>query len=433
MHGPSAEIARQAKPLVDGGLAPTLAVGLYDDGATCFWGHEADEKSVFEIGSITKVFTGILLAGLVRDGALAFDDPVAKHLPASVRVPAFEGRAITLDDLVTHMSGLPRLPTNLSPADKKDPYADYTVERLYAFLTAHELARAPGAKHEYSNLGYMLLGHALSQCAGKSYAALLEERIAAPLAMADTKTAMTPELRARFAKGYDSNGDAATHWQMGLPGPGNLLSTAEDMLRFLAANVEASASPLSAVMADARAPRRDLAPPAPAPIGALAIGCGWVVGHGGVRWHNGGTGGYVSFAGVNVEKRKAVVALCGTFSTKVDELGYNLLRVLDGETPEPPRVPVPVAIDAATLAAYAGRYALPSGGVLTVREKDGRLLARRNTEEELPMYAASETRFFFRVAPLELTFVRGDSGEVVHAMGHVAPGIELVAKRLPPE
>jgi CubicO group peptidase (beta-lactamase class C family) len=271
----------------------------------------------------------------------------------------------------------------------------------------------------------------LARAAGKSYGALLEERITGPLGMPDTAAAMTPALRARVANGHDSNGDVATHWSMALPGPGNLLSTAADLLRFVAANLEPSTTPLAASMTAARAPRCEITPPQG--NAAVAMGCGWVIGRRGVRWHNGGTAGYATFTGVHVEKRIGVVVLCGTFSAKVDHLGYNLLRLLEGETPDLVPVPVPVAIDARIVAAYAGKYALPSGGVLTVREKDGRLYARRNAEEDLPMYAASETRFFFRAAPLELSFVRGDGGEVLHAIAHVAPGQDLVAKRLPPE
>jgi len=120
-----------------------------------------DGDTLFEIGSVTKVFTALLLADLTEDGKVGLDDPVESHLPSGVNVPE-RGGPITLRELALHHSGLPRLPTNMNPADPANPYADYSVEQLYAFLSGHELARDVGAQYEYSNLGYGLLGHALT-------------------------------------------------------------------------------------------------------------------------------------------------------------------------------------------------------------------------------------------------------------------------------
>jgi CubicO group peptidase (beta-lactamase class C family) len=118
--------------------------------------------SVFEIGSLTKVFTGTLLADMVRRGEGRLEDPVAKYLPETVIVPARNGSEIRLVDLGTHRSGLPRMPSNFRPADPNNPYADYTPGLLYGFLTQHQLRRDIGAEAEYSNLGVGLLGHALT-------------------------------------------------------------------------------------------------------------------------------------------------------------------------------------------------------------------------------------------------------------------------------
>ncbi len=100
-------------------------------------------ETIFEIGSVTKVFTSLLLADMVQRGEVALDDPVAKYLPASVKVPQRDGKQITLVDLATHTSGLPRLPTNLKPKDASNPYADYTVDDLYEFLSSYKLTRDP--------------------------------------------------------------------------------------------------------------------------------------------------------------------------------------------------------------------------------------------------------------------------------------------------
>lgn len=166
-------------------------------------GVEPDANTVFEIGSITKVFTALLLADMVERDEVALDDEIARYLPADVRVPARNGKAITFVDLATHTSGLPRLPTNLQALDLIDPYAAYGPAQLHEFLSGYELPRDPGEKWEYSNVGAGLLGYVLARRAGMSYEALLRARILAPLGMHDTTITLSPEQRARMATGHD--------------------------------------------------------------------------------------------------------------------------------------------------------------------------------------------------------------------------------------
>jgi CubicO group peptidase (beta-lactamase class C family) len=403
---------------MNGGVAPTLAIGVFDGQATHRFAHGASADALFEIGSITKVFTGTLLADVAREGLVDLDDPVARCLPASVRVPQFGDRVITLRHLATHTSGLPRMPDNLAPANPADPCADYTADRLHAFLAGHTLRRAPGDQAEYSNLGFMLLGHALAERTGQSYEALLRERITGPLGLHDTvlpQRPLQPALRARVAKGYDASGNVAPNWTMALPGPGNLLSTVDDLLRFLRANMTPGPSRLAAAMADARALHFTTDPPGPL---ARGIGLGWGVGPAGLRGHNGGTAGYVSFAALDADKGHAVVALCGTFSVYLDELGRNLMRMLDGQAPAPPGVPVSVPIDPQLLSECAGEYAMPSGAVLSVSTRDGCLFVQRNQEDIVRFFPMSETRFFCRVTPVECSFGRDADGRVDHIVVH---------------
>src|SRR5512132_4333622 len=138
------------------------------------------------MGSATKVFTSLLLADSVRRGEVALSDPASKYLPPDVKIPERGGRQITLQDLATHTSGLPRLPSNLAAKDASNPYADYTVAQLYAFLSAYQLTRDIGSKYEYSNLGAGLLGHLLARRAGVDYETLVRTRITGPLGMNST-------------------------------------------------------------------------------------------------------------------------------------------------------------------------------------------------------------------------------------------------------
>jgi len=150
-------------------------------------GAPVNEKTIFDIGSITKLFTALLLSDMVSRGEVRLDEPVAELLPAGTRVPLRNGKVITLRDLASHYSGLPRVPTDLGRDHYDDPYARYAAEELYGFLATHELIRTPGDSFEYSNLGVGLLGHALVLRAGASgYESLIRARILDPLQMHDT-------------------------------------------------------------------------------------------------------------------------------------------------------------------------------------------------------------------------------------------------------
>jgi serine-type D-Ala-D-Ala carboxypeptidase/endopeptidase len=146
--------------------------------------------TIFEIGSITKVFTTLLLTDMVRRGEVSLTDPISKYLPPDAKVPERNGRTITLQDLATHTSGLPRMPTNFAPKDATNPYADYGFDRLTQFLSTYTLTRDVGENYEYSNLGGGLLGTLLARRAGMDYEALVASRITGPLGMPGLEIAL---------------------------------------------------------------------------------------------------------------------------------------------------------------------------------------------------------------------------------------------------
>jgi len=281
-----------------------------------------DGNSVFEIGSITKVFTSLLLADMVERGEVTLDAPVQRFMPANVKVPRRNGREITLVDLATHTSGLPRLPNNMAPANPLDPYADYGAQRLYAFLNAYELTRDIGATFEYSNLGAGLLGHALERRAGKPYQTMVEERIVRPLGMGHTSFTPDAWMKAHLAKGHNAAGQPVPGWDVGiLSGAGGLRSTANDMMKFARANLAAPAGPLGRVLARTYERRHDAGRP------EMSIGLGWIIRRAGDRdvlWHNGGTGGYRSWFGLDRRAKRAVVVLANS-QHGPDDLGTALL------------------------------------------------------------------------------------------------------------
>ena len=284
-------------------------------------GKVPDENTVFEIGSITKAMTGTLLANMVRRGEVRLDDPVGKFLPEHVRVPTRNGKSMTLVDLATHTSALPRLPSNMKRADPADPYADYTVAQMYDFLSNHTLRRDIGSKYEYSNYGFGLLGHVLARRAGLTYEKLLEERILRPLGMPDTRIKLTDDMQRRLARGHH-RGKPVANWDIPtLAGAGALRSTVKDMLTFLAANLGFDKSTVFPAMKTAHEPRHRANTP------RMHVGLGWHVRTGDERtvvWHNGGTGGYRTFAGFTATERLGVVVLSNS-NTSVDDVGFHLL------------------------------------------------------------------------------------------------------------
>jgi len=157
--------------------------------------------TVFEIGSITKVFTSLALMDMVQKDEASVTDPVSKYLPAAVKTPERNGKKITLQDLATQRSGLPEgEPSN---ADRSNLYAGYSKEQLYEFLSGYQLTRDIGSLFEYSNIGVSLLGHALSLRDGKDYEAMIRARILDPLGMNDTGITLSPAMKARLAPGHD--------------------------------------------------------------------------------------------------------------------------------------------------------------------------------------------------------------------------------------
>jgi serine-type D-Ala-D-Ala carboxypeptidase/endopeptidase len=208
-----------------------------------------DGDTIFEIGSITKVFTSLLLADMVNRREVALDDPAAKYLPELVQMPERSGKSITLHDLSTHTSGLPRLPSNFKPKDPFNPYADYSVDDLYQFLSGYELPRDPGSEFEYSNLGGGLLGHVLACRAGTDYENLIRSRITQPLGMPDTRITLSSSMKQRMATGHSGMLAPVANWDLPtLAGAGALRSSANDMLTFLEAFLGYRESPLAPAM-----------------------------------------------------------------------------------------------------------------------------------------------------------------------------------------
>jgi len=333
--------------LRSGELAPGtgvgVSIGVVEHGVRRVFSYGiARPDSIFEIGSTTKTFTGLMLAQMVEQGKVKLDEPVRELLPPGTAVKP-DGVEITLLDLATRRSGLPRFPTNIKFDAAENPYADYHAADLYAFLGKNGVAktRAAGGLAAYSDLGFGLLGQALSNRAGISYPALLEEEIAGPLGLKDTTVSLSPEQQLRFLPGSSGADHRRAHALDfdALAGAGAIRSTAGDMLTYLEANLHpesvkavpgsaGSATISAALLLSHEFQGADIWP-------GMRIALAWLYQtNTGNYWHNGSTAGHSSYVFFNPKGDYAGVVLLndspGPDDSFVDRLGQHISQRLDG-------------------------------------------------------------------------------------------------------
>jgi serine-type D-Ala-D-Ala carboxypeptidase/endopeptidase len=288
-----------------------------------------DDRTLFEIGSVTKAFTGTLLADMHLRGEVGLSEPLTRLLPPS-QTPSWRFRPPTLEELATHRSHLPNVPRQLAGDEllamfglsRGDPWAGVSEDDFRGMVSGMRPGRAPGGRMRYSSLGVGLLGDALAARAGMPWERLVRERVCEPLGLADTAVAVAPEASSRLLQGHTGRGAPRPPLEDWMPAAGSLRSSAADVLTFLEAAAAAPEGPLGPAFELALRPR--------ARIGRhVSIGLCWMIlsrpGKAPVAWHNGGTWGFRSFAAVVPDDAFAVVALSNT-KRSVDRLGFKLLE-----------------------------------------------------------------------------------------------------------
>jgi serine-type D-Ala-D-Ala carboxypeptidase/endopeptidase len=330
---PMDSIKKIIKTEVDNKRSKSIVVGIITEKGTQVFGYgkvndnsnqQPDSNTIYEIGSMTKVFTSLILADMVQKGELKLDDSISEFLPKTVRTPTRKGKEITLLDLATHTSGLPRMPDNFNPKDPNNPFADYTVEQMYDFISKYTLTRDIGSKYEYSNLGVGLLGHILTLKTGKDYETLVRERICIPLNMNKTIITLTPELKSILATGHDELGNLVANWDFPtLAGAGSLRSNVNDLLLFLSANLGFTKTTLSSAMEQTHIFRDSTGYP------NLEIGLPWLIWKKfgtEIVWHSGATLGYRTFFGFDKKKKIGVVVLSNSAIGSIDDIALHILE-----------------------------------------------------------------------------------------------------------
>src|SRR5579884_1176414 len=281
-----------------------IVIGISDHGVRRIvaWGA-AKPDSLFEIGSITKTFTALLLAQLDVRRKLDLRDPVRDLLSPGAAPPS-TGLEITLLDLATHHSGLPAMPDNAGPPDRPESYTNYHASDLAAFIHRHGLGKSSKEEFRYSNLGYALLGAALASRAGMSYAELLRRDITGPLGMKDTVISPSPDQAARLLEGHDRKRRPIGPWDLdAFASAGGIRSTAGDLLTYLEAQLHPDRTPLKNALVESHLLRDYVA-------GNIRTALGWIYDPAtGLYEHSGATPGFSSFAFFDPRHDRAAIAL----------------------------------------------------------------------------------------------------------------------------
>jgi serine-type D-Ala-D-Ala carboxypeptidase/endopeptidase len=344
------EVVKSIEKRIELGLNPSIVIGIVDkDGMHFFnfgkksdFGSAADEHTIYEIASITKTFTAILLAQQEIDGKLKIDDPIKNYLPPQVKVPQRGKEEITFGHLSDHTSGLP-----FNPGNMPNP-ADYTIDSMYSCLSRCKLKHNVGSAYQYSNLAQGLLGHILALNTGLTYESLMIQTIALPLGMKETKITFDEEMKKNLAIGYYDGIEIQNMDISTLEGCGAIRTSAYDMLKFLAANMGLTQTPLQPAMNKTHEVRHnkgkalnlrnalDMA----LSLSHMSIGLGWWINNGkkgNVVWHAGEAYGYSSFAGFVKETGKGVVVLANSREPVLD-IGLHLLNPVFGLWPVKPTI-----------------------------------------------------------------------------------------------
>ncbi|MBR0848262.1 serine hydrolase [Bradyrhizobium diazoefficiens] len=374
-----------------------VAAGVIDSGAIAtsyFCADPAsqrpyDDHTAFEIGSISKTMTAALLAELIARGDVALGDPIARLLPPGARVPSFNGHDITVGQIVTHTSGLPGLPANSRPPDINNPYAAVTERDLLDALAETKLTREPGSAWEYSNFAMMVLSYALARRAGTDYETLLRQRLLGPLGMSETYVARRPP-QVRAAQGHFPNTEPAGPWDFppDMAGVGGVRATLPDMLRYLEGQLGTRDSTITEAL--------DRTQKQVANVGGHRMGMNWnlfIRNKCSIVAHEGGTGGFSSFAGFDPGAKRAVVLLSDTALTSLGGLGQLGIHLLDPSMS--PGAPRPVATaDTKLIDALAGKYRLQSGLGMELRRKGDALTIQADGQDEFEMGYDSAGDFY---------------------------------------
>jgi len=412
-------VATHVTPAIEAELIPGAVVGIYKDGETSYYPigtleYDQDQaptsKTLYEIGSISKVITGVLFADAVRRGEVSRDSFVNDLLPEGFKVQSKEEEDLKLWHLTTHTSGWATAPINIAPTDGDRPFTGYTQEMMFEAVNLMAPKQAPGTRFEYSNFAVGLLGTLVSLNADGEYEALVKERIIQPLGI-ENFTIELDEDQLRMLAPATASGMTVKAW--GKTGPidpaGMWVTNTPGLLKFAVANMKKFDDSGEDITESLRLAREPLYK---SESMGQQICSGWFIARDGQGyWHNGMTGGYSSYMGLTREMDLAVVVLTNGKAFETTIIGEKILQAVAGMNPDPIEIEVAEKLDIEYTDRLVGVYHSAMGFDMTVTASRGKLFAQITGQQALRLSAVSAHRFKYKLVDAEIEFELPEEGE----------------------
>ncbi|MGJ8636789.1 MAG: serine hydrolase [Phycisphaerales bacterium] len=425
-------VNKHVEPLIEAGLIPGAVVAVRTKGIDSYYtlgtlDYDGDETpsfdTLYEIGSISKVMTGVLFADAIRRGEVTKETLVDDLLPEGEDAKDFKGTEVQLWHLTTHTSGWPTAPANLRPADPENPFLGYTEQMMYDYISNVSPMTEPGTKFEYSNLAVGLLGTLVSNNAESGYENLVIERVFEPLGIEEFWITLGDDELKRLAPATSSK-RSTKHW--GATGPmdpaGMWVSSAPAMLEFAAANLDGGEGEIYESLEASHETMAD--------SGFGKVAFGWMLAQdGSTYWHNGMTGGYSSYMAFNNQIDTAVVVLTNGATFATTAAGEKLFQQLGGIDVDPISLEAADPIDPEYAAQLVGEYKSPYF-VMEITYERGGLFAKITGQTALSIVKIDEEhRFRYEAVDAELGFEVSDDGKA-ESVTLYQNGQEIKSKRI---
>ncbi len=407
----SAEIPTDVKTeinlRIEHDINPSIVVGLYENGQSHFYtqglinknqSQPADNNSVYEIGSITKTFTSLLLATLVNDKKIKLDDAIQSYWPTPFKLEDSEKQPITFKQLATHTSGLPRLPNNLL-AFSPDPYANYDRSQLIKAVNSTK-PKIAGSQYAYSNFAVGLLGETLSVIEDQSFNHLIEQVIIQPLELKHTYLQLNQVPTELLVQGYAGK-KAALAWNFkALAAAGSMRSSISDLLAYGVAHVDLT-NKLGQAMQLAMTPQYQK--------DDLSIGLGWHINND-IHWHNGGTAGFRSIIMIDTKNNRVAAGITNNNNNDVEDIVAHLMD----QTKPMKKHDFPVTIPDAELFSFVGEFKhAGTEKIIHITHENEQLIFNTKGQKNQVLNFIGEDTFKFGIMKIKVKFNKDQNNNLI--------------------
>ncbi|WP_203293235.1 serine hydrolase domain-containing protein [Luteirhabdus pelagi] len=401
------EVKNEVEIRINSADHPSIAIGLFENGKEEYYVSgflnssekiKATEETLYEIGSITKTITSLLLAQLSVEGKVQIDEPIAQYLPDSLKLEDAEGIPITFKHIATHTSGLTRMPFGYLPKDVSNPYEGYLREHLFLYLTRFGPEKV-GQKRQYSNLAVGLLGETLSIIENIPYKELVAEKILQPLQLKSTYFEIPQAEKPNFAQGY-KNGEATSEWTFqAMAGAGALRMNVKDLLKYGKSYLYSSPLDEAQRLVTKTHYKSDE---------GVEMGLGWFK-NGSIISHGGGTYGFRSYIAIDLEHDKAVAVLVNSGEGSPEDIGNFIMNPKESPLFSSTTETIPIAAEA--LSNYTGTYFNEQYSMtFEISVANGTLYGKLNEQQKIATEYIGDNAFIASSVKARLEFSSTDEG-----------------------